>query len=167
MRIKIIVLMILPLLLVECKSSLWNRITKKESKLYTSSELIMLDEITASIDFRYGFEPDLRLDYVFKAGRFTDKEIQAKAPEMKKVLVKYKPEEIISFYGKIVQMKDAQVSAMNEYREDEDWEDATYIEKYILPEAEMFLDILEKNMIQVNSSYSDEIKKIKQKNIVK
>ncbi|PKL16439.1 MAG: hypothetical protein CVV49_16235 [Spirochaetae bacterium HGW-Spirochaetae-5] len=167
MRIKILLIMILPLLLVECKSTLWNAITKKESKLYTDSELIMLEEVTASIDFRYGFEPDLKLDYVFKAGRFTDKEIQSKAPEMKKVLAKYKPEEIISFYGKIVQMRDAHVSEMNEYRQDEDWNDATYIEKYILPEAELFLDILEKNMMQINSSYGDEIKKIKTKNLIK
>jgi hypothetical protein len=167
MRIKILLLMILPLLLVECKSSLWNQITKKESKLYTDSELLMLNEITASIDFRYGFDQDLELDYVFKAGKFTDKEIQAKAPEMKKVLVKYKSEEIIAFYAKIVQLRNAQASAMNEYREDEEWEDATYIEKYILPEAEMFLDILEKNMMQINSSYGDEIRKIKTKNTVK
>ncbi len=167
MRIKIILIMILPLLLVECKSSLWNSITKKESKLYTDSELIMLDEVTASIDFRYGFEPDLKLDYVFKAGKFTDKEIQSKAPEMRKVLARYKSEEIISFYVKIVQMRDTQVSEMNEYRDDEEWNDATYIEKYILPEAEMFLDILEKNMIQINSSYGDEIKKIKTNNKLK
>ncbi len=166
MRIKIIMLMILPLLLVECKSSLWNQITKKESKLYTDSELIMLDEVTASIDFKYGFEPDLELDYVFKAGKFTDKEIEAKAPEMKKVLVKYKPEEIIAFYGKIVQLKNVQTSEMNYHRQKKNWENATYIEKYILPESEMFLDILEKNMIQINSSYGDEIKKIKEKNAV-
>jgi hypothetical protein len=167
MRIKIILLMILPLLLVECKSSLWNRITKKESKLYTDSELLMLNEVTASIDFRYGFDQDLELDYVFKAGKFTDKEIQAKAPEMRKVLVKYKSEEIIAFYGKIFQLRNIQTSEMNYHRQKKNWEDATYIEKYILPEAEMFLDILEKNMIQINSSYGDEIRKIKAKNTVK
>ena len=161
MRIKIMILMILPLLLIECKSQYWNRITKEESKLYTDSEKIMLDEITTSIDFKFGFDPDLELDYVFRAGKFTDKEIQAKSPEMKKVILKYKSEELIPFYGKIVQMKDAQVMEMNYYREDEEWQDATYIQKYILPDAELFMDMLEKTMILVNPSYANEINKIK------
>lgn len=163
MQKKVIILMLLPLLIIGCKTSLWKQMTQERSKLYTDLEKTMIDEITASIDFRYGFEPDLELDYVFKAGKFSDQEIQSKAPEMKKVLLKYKPEEIITFYGKIVQLRDAQISAMNEYREDEEWVDATYIQKYILPEAELFLDILEKNMIQINPSYSGEINKIKMK----
>ncbi len=167
MRTKLILMMFLTLLLVQCQSPMWNRITKTESKLYTDAEKIMLNEITASIDCRYGFDPDLELDYIFKAGKMSDQEIQAKAPGMKKVLAKYKSEEIINFYGKIVHMRDAQVSEMNYYRQDEEWEDATYIQKYLLPEAELFLDILEKNMMQVNPSYSEAINKIKTKNILK
>lgn len=163
MRIKLMIIMMLPLLLIECQSSLWNMITKEESKLYTDSEKVMLEAVTSSIDFKHGFDPDLEIDYVFKAGKFTDKEILAKAPEMKKILQKYDPKELIPFYEKILRMRDTQAWKMNHYKEKKSWEDSTYIQKYTLPEAELFLDILEKNMIQINPVYNEEIKKRKTK----
>ncbi len=157
MRIKLLIILIMPLMLLECQSSIWIMLTKKESKLYTEVEKMMLNETTASINFKYGYDPDLEIDYVYKAGIFADKDIIAKSPEMKKALVKYKPEEIISFYEKIVQLKETQVWKMNYLKNREKWVNTTFIQKYTLPEAEQYLDILEKNVIQIDPAYSGNI----------
>ncbi len=168
MRTKLLIILILPFLLLQCKSTIWNMITKKESKLYSNIEKLILTDTTASIDFKYGFDPDLEIDYVYKAGNFSEKEISAKAPEMKKALGKYKPEEVISFYEKVVQLKETQIWKMNYLTKREKWVNSTFIKKYTLPESEQFLDILEKNVVQINSAYGGTIdqRKIELKMIV-
>jgi len=154
-------ILILPLLLLECQSLSWNNLTKKESKLFSETEKIMINETTASVDFKYGYDPDLEFDYVYKAGSFTDSEISAKSPEMKKVLLKYSTKEIISFYEKIVQLKEIQVWKMNYLRDKKKWVNSTYLQKYILPETEQFYVILENNVRQIDAAYGATIEKRK------
>ncbi|HPS86119.1 MAG TPA: hypothetical protein PLY36_05210 [Spirochaetota bacterium] len=161
MRIKLLMILILPLLLLECQSLSWNNLTKKESKLFSETEKIMINETTASVDFKYGYDPDLEFDYVYKAGSFTDSEISAKSPEMKKVLLKYSTKEIISFYEKIVQLKEIQVWKMNYLRDKKKWVNSTYLQKYILPETEQFYVILENNVRQIDAAYGATIEKRK------
>jgi len=136
-------------------------LTKKESKLFSEVEKIMINETTASIDFKYGYDPDLEIDYVFKAGTFTDSEINAKSPEMKKVLLKYSSKEIISFYEKVFQIKETQIWKMNYLKSRKKWVNSTYIQKYIMPEMDQFYVILENNVLQIDAAYSTQIEKRK------
>lgn len=166
MRTRLLIIMILPMLLLECQTSIWTMLTKKESKLFLESEKSIIADTTSSINFQYGYDPELEMDYVYKAGIFTDKDITSKAPEMKKALLKYKTGEIIPFFEKIVQLKEIQVWKMNLYRGKKKWADATYIQKYILPDTEIYFDILQKNVLEIDADYSrkidqrkDEIKK--------
>ena len=161
MRIKLAIIMILPMMLLQCQSSLWTMMTKKESKLYSEVEMKMLLETTGSVDFKFGYDPDLEIDYVYKAGSFSDSEVNAKSPEMKKVLSKYTAAEVISFYEKIVQLRETQTWKMNLYRQRKNWENSTFIQKYSMPETELFLGILEKNVIQINAAYGGNIEKRK------
>jgi len=161
MRIKLLMIMILPLLLLECQTLSLSMLTKKESKLFSEVEKIMINETTASIDFKYGYDPDLEIDYVFKAGTFTDSEINAKSPEMKKVLLKYSSKEIISFYEKVFQIKETQIWKMNYLKSRKKWVNSTYIQKYIMPEMDQFYVILENNVLQIDAAYSTQIEKRK------
>ena len=161
MRIKLLMIMILPLLLLECQTLSLSMLTKKESKLFSEVEKIMINETTASIDFKYGYDPDLEIDYVFKAGTFTDSEINAKSPAMKKVLLKYSSKEIISFYEKVFQIKETQIWKMNYLKSRKKWVNSTYIQKYIMPEMDQFYVILENNVLQIDAAYSTQIEKRK------
>lgn len=154
--------MMLPLLLLECQSSIWIMLTRKDSKLFSEVEKLMIADTTSTINFQYGYDPDLEMDYVYKAGVFTDKDITAKSPEMKKALLKYKTDEIISFFEKIVQLKETQVWKMNLFRERKKWANATYIQKYTLPDTEMYFNILEKNVLEIDANYSGIIDKRKE-----
>ena len=163
MRTKILIITILPMLIFGCQSSIWIWLTKKESKLYTEKERIILIDTTSAVNYGYGYDPDLFLDYLFIAGKFTDKEITAKSPEMRKAMSRHNSDDIISFYEKIVQLKEAQIWKIDNLTKEgkraknRKWINATYIEKELLPEAELFLFILEKHVIQMNPAYGANI----------
>lgn len=161
MRTKLLVLITLPILLLECSTPLWTLITRKDSKLYSDTEKSILADTTSAIDFKYGYDPDLEIDYVYKAGAITDKDITAKSPDMKKALLKYKSAEIISFFEKIIELRECQVWKMNLFREKQNWVDATYIQKHLLPETEQYYNILENNVIQIDAVYAGTIEKRK------
>ena len=166
---KNIALLLLPvLLLTECTT--WYRITKKESKYYTPLELNILADTTAAIDFKYGFDPDLKLDYIYMAGSFSDQEISSKEKKLKEALLKYKPEEVISFYEKIYRLTEIQSWYMNDYKKDEDWAESTLIEKYLLPDTKKFLEILEKNVVFIDENYrniKEERKRVIKEEVIK
>jgi hypothetical protein len=154
MKSKILIITILPLLLFGCQSSIWIFLTKKESKLYTAKERIILIDTTSAVNYDYGFDPDLLMDYLFIAGKFTDKEITARSPEMRKAMQKHNPADIISFYEKIIQLQQSQIWKAENLTKNKKWINATYIQKEFLPETELFLSMLEKNVIQMNPQYA-------------
>jgi len=161
MRIKLLIILLLPMMLLECQTAAWNMLSRKNSKLFPDADQVMLREVTSSVDFKFGYDPDLEMDYVYKAGIYPDKDIIAKSPEMKKILLKYDSKEIVAFYEKIVQLKENQIWKMNFYTKRKKWVDSTYIQKYPLPETELFLEVLEKNIIQIDTSYGSDIEKRK------
>ena len=155
MRFNIIIITALLVCFSGCRTL--DMLTKKFSTLYTEKEQTMLEETTSAVDYKFGYDPDLDLDYVYKAGKFTDKEVNSRLPEMKKVLSKYPKEEVAAFYEKILTMKESQVWAMNRFRDGKKWTNYTYIQKYILPETEQYLGLLEKNVIQIDPQYGETI----------
>lgn len=158
-RKSLILLLIPVVLLTQCTT--WYKITKKESKYYTPAEKSMLADTTSAIDFRYGFEPDLELDYIYMAGNFSASELAAKEKIMKDVLQKYRTEEVTAFYEKIYRLTEILTWYMNDYREDEDWTETTLIEKYLLPDTKKFLEMLEKNVILIDVKYRNTIEERK------
>jgi hypothetical protein len=161
MRIKHLILLILPVLLTDCQGSLLTTLTRKDTRLFNESQIAVLKDTTAAIDYKYGFDPDLEIDYVFKAGTIPDREITAKSPQMKKILQENYLKDAVTFYEKIFEMKETQIWKMTQLREKKKWTDTTYIQKYILPETELYLDILEKNIIQLDTAYGEKIEKRK------
>jgi hypothetical protein len=167
-----IAIIILTVNLTACRT--WEMLTKKFSSLYTEKEKIILAETTESINFKYGYDPDLDIDYVYKAGQYTEKDINAGLPVMKKILLKYPKEEVIVFYEKIISLKETQVWKMNRFMEKKRWTNYTYLQKYILPETEQYLALLEKNILQLDDQYKEtietrkeEIKKETEENLLK
>jgi len=153
-------LLIIPvLILAQC--STWYKLTKKESEYYTPAEMKILIDTTDAADFRYGFDPDLELDYIYMAGRFTSSELVSKEKNMKTALLKYSREEVVNFYEKIYRLSEILAWNVKDYKEDEDWTEATLIEKYLLPDTLKFLEMLEKNVIHIDEKYRSIINKRK------
>jgi len=165
---KNLILLIIPVvILTQCTT--WYRITKKESKYYTPAETIILADTTTAIDFRYGFDPDLELDYIYMAGKFSASELAVKEKNLRETLLRYKTEEVVLFYEKIFRLTEILTWHMEDYKKDEDWAEATLIEKYLLPDTKKFLEMLEKNVILIDVKYRtniEERKRIIQKEVI-
>lgn len=158
-RKSLLILLIPAVIFTQCTT--WYRLTKKESKYYTPAEMIILTETTAAADFRYGFDPDLKLDYVYMAGSFSASEIALKEKKLRDTLLKFKTEEVILFYEKIYRLTEILTWNMNDYKKDKDWAEATLIEKYLLPDTKKFLEMLEKNVIIIDVKYRTTIEERK------
>lgn len=149
---KNIALILLPLIfLLQC--STWYQLTKKESKYYTPLEINILTDTTNAVDFRFGFDPDMKLDYIYMAGNFSQSELAAREKKMRDALSKYTKEEAVLFYEKIFRLTEIQTWKMNNYKKEEDWPEAALIEKYLLPDTVKFLEMLEKNVILIDANY--------------
>lgn len=159
MRLKILIILLLPFMLTQC--SVWYNLTKKESKYYSPDELVLLEETTAVSGFSYGFDPDLKLDYIYVAGTYSEKELDAKSKAMRGVLTKYEYDRIESFYEKIFKLKSIIEWNMNYYKKKEKWEKYTLIKTYILPDTEKYVEMYEKNILLINRSYKDIIEERK------
>ena len=159
MRLKILIILLLPFMLTQC--SVWYNLTKKESRYYSPDELVLLQETTAVSGFSYGFDPDLELDYIYVAGTYSAKELDAKSRAMRDVLTKYEYDRIKSFYEKIYRLKSIIEWNMNYYKKKEDWEKYTLIKTYILPDTEKYVEMYEKNIQLINRSYKDIIEERK------
>lgn len=151
MKLKILIILLLPLMLVQC--SIWYNLTKKESKYYTPDELVMLQETTSAGGFSYGYDPDLDLDYIFVAGTYSAKELEAKSKAMRDVLIKYDNKRVVAFYEKIFRLQSIIEWNMNYYEKKEKWEKYTLIKKYILPDIEKYTEMLEKNILLIDKDY--------------
>jgi hypothetical protein len=155
-----IIPLLLPLLLI-LNCSTWYQLTKKESKYYTEEEKLILEATTAAIDFGYGFDPSLKLDYVYKAGIFSEKEIADKNKKMLEVLRKIEKEKVVAFYEKMFRLKEIITWKMNNAQKDREWDDYTLISKYILPDTEKYVEMLEKNVILIDQNYKKTIEERK------
>ena len=157
---KRIIPLLLPLLLI-LNCSTWYQLTKKESRYYTEEEKLILEATTAAIDFRYGFDPSLELDYVYKAGTFSEKELTDKNKKMLEVLRKIDREKVVAFYEKMFRLKEIITWNMNNAQKDGEWDDYTLISKYILPDTEKYVEMLEKNVILIDQNYKRTIEERK------
>lgn len=159
MRLKFLIILLLPFMLTQC--SLWYKITKKESKYFSTEELVLLEKTTAVSGFSYGFDPDLKLDYIYVAGTYSDKELNAKSKALREVLTQYDYDQIESFYEKIFRLQSILEWNMNYYNKKEKWGEHTLIKTYILPDTEKYVEMYEKNLLLINRSYKDTIEERK------
>ena len=153
------IFLLLPVLLLQC--STWYQLTKKESKYYTEEEKQILEAATSAVDFRYGFDPNLELDYVYKAGTFSEKELADKNKKMLEVLRKFDKQKVVAFYEKMFRLKEIITWNMNNAQKDKEWDDYTLISKYILPDTENYVEMLEKNVILIDQNYKNTIQERK------
>lgn len=155
---KILTMLLLPLFLVQCAT--YYKFFKTESEYYTEGEKVILAQTTAAIGFRSGFDPDLKLDYVYSHSAVKDNAAKKKQ-KMIKALQAFKPGEVTAFYEKIFRLKRLIEYTMEEAKADEDWNDYTHIKKYVLPSFAVYFNLLEKSVLEVVPAYVDSMKKRK------
>lgn len=163
MRTKLIGIILLLLTAACGEASLLSNLLQKESRLISEPEKKMIIETSSSIGFGYGYDPDLEIDYVYRSREVPEKEISAKSGEMNKTLQKYDTDTLIRLYEKVLQMKETQVWKLDYAGERKNWHDYTFIQKYTLPDMELYFNMIEKYVIQSDQAYASKIEQRKSK----
>jgi len=130
--------------------------TNPKSTFYTEREKELLEKTVKSIDFDYGFDPALNLDYVFPVSPgFT--EFKAGDKELTRALEGSDSETLIGYSEKIYRLKTITVMKMEKYRTDGNWKNYTFINKYLLPPLNYYSDAVEKQALKRDRKYQNEI----------
>jgi len=155
MKIKIITFVLMPLFLVQC--TMWNSFFKKESTYFNAQDKQILESTLNSIDFDYGYDNEIDLDYVFVSS-FSKEETSANRGNFEKALKRYDIKTAVMFYEKIYRLKSITVFKMNGYKNSGNWKEFTYIKKYHFPPLEKYTELLEKYILKKNKNYGKQIK---------
>ncbi len=144
-------------------STLWscstfNSLFYVENKYFTPKERGIVDDLALSIDFRRGYDNKIELNYVYAAGKFSQKEYWSRKHLFVQAIRKYKKSTCLGILKKIYQMEKKATIDMKKYKEEEEWDNYTYISKYIIPEIKQFIAIFEYSMKKVWPRSSEEIK---------
>jgi hypothetical protein len=151
--LKIMLIMIV-LTFVQCPA--FFSLNKKESKLYTAEETMILEKTTKALDYDFAYDPEVDLDYIFEFSR-TKKDAAKSEKEFPKVIENIKPGSFISFYEKIYSLKLLTMMKLEDYKNDENWKYTTYIEKHLLPSLNSYLAIIEKYVVIKDKEYGKEL----------
>lgn len=134
--------------------------TIPKSTYYTPQERELLGKTTKSIEFDYGYDPDLELDYVFPLYKgFT--EFKPADKELSQVLQGVDPVTLRAYNEKIYRLKTMTALRMEQYRSSGKWNNYTLINKYILPPIDFYSSMMEKQAIKKDKDYINTIEKKK------
>ena len=134
---------------------------KKTSPLYSSLDKDILARTTEAINYNYGYEEDLELDYFYFDSYRDLKRNNPKIKNFREAAKKFKLKNLISFYEKIYRLKLSTEIKMEQFKEDEEWKDYVYIKNYIYPPLEKYFSLLERTVLGRSRSYKRKIKKRK------
>jgi len=122
------------------------------STFYDKSEVELLKLTTKAMDFDYGYDADLELDYVFPLYEGFDT-FKPADRELEKALAAVDVRSIITFNEKIYRLKKVTENRMAMYRDAKDWKAYTFLSKYIAPAVEYYAEQIEKQAIKRDPSY--------------
>lgn len=122
------------------------------STFYDKSDLELLKLTTKAMDFDYGYDADLELDYVFPLYEGFDT-FKPADRELEKALAAVDGRSIITFNEKIYRFKKITENRMARYRDAKDWKSYTFLSKYIAPAVEYYAAQIEKQALKRDPSY--------------
>ncbi len=161
MKIRIIIMAVMCLFLTRCATYYHMfDFTVSKSTFYTDQEREMLEKTTKSIDFDYGYNPSLDLDYVFPVSKgFT--EFKGGDKDLSRVLEGVDSKTLIAYSEKVYRLKKITAMKMDRYRESGQWNNYTLISKYLLPPIDFYLSVIEKQAMKRDRDYMNNIEKRK------
>lgn len=161
MKIRIAILAIMCLFLTRCATyyHLFS-FTVPKSTYYTEQELQLLEKTTKSIEFDYGYDANLDLDYVFPVSKgYT--EFKAGEKDLARALESVDSKTLIAYSEKIYRLKKKTALRMERYRSAGQWNNYTLVSKYLLPPIDFYSSMMEKQAIRRDRDYMNNIEKRK------
>lgn len=159
MRIRVFIAVLSCLFLARCATYYHMfSFSQPKSTFYTEQELEILEKTTRSIDFDYGFDQNLELDYIYPVSQGYA-EFRTNENDMAKALEGIDGKTLVAYNEKIYLLKKRTVRKMEKYRESSDWRSYTFIGKYILPPLDHYSALIEKQAVRRGAASQGEIEK--------
>ncbi len=153
MKIRIVIMTVMCIFLTRCATyyNMFN-LDIPTSTYYTKEERDLLVKTTKSINFDYGYNPNLDLDYVFPlTGGYT--EFKAGDKDLAKVLENVDTGTLIAFSEKIYCLKRITAIRMDLYWKNGEWNNYTLFYKYLQPPIDFYSSMLEKQAMKRDKGY--------------
>lgn len=131
----------------------------KRSETFSAKEIALLEGTTAAIQFDYGYEDFLDVDYMYSLPNGSG--AAKNEAKFSKSLEGIDGDTLVAFFEKVWGNHEKAVLQMDYYKDTKDWRNYTYISKYILPGMEEYTTLLEKYVIMKNPSYKAKIEERK------
>jgi len=159
MKIRIAMVALTCLLLTRCATYYHMfDFTMPRSTFYTEQEKQILQKTTKSIEFDYGYNPDLDLDYVFPATKgYT--EFKAGDRELSQALDGVDNRTLIDYSEKVYRLRKLTAMRMEKYRSSGQWDNYTLISKYLMPPLDFYSTMVEKQAMKRDRDYMNNIEK--------
>ncbi len=161
MRIRIAIMIVMCFFMTRCATYYHMfSFTVPKSTYYTDQERKLLEMTTKSIEFDYGYNADLDLDYVFPVSSgYT--EFKAGDRDLSKVLESVDSKTLIAYSEKIYRLKKMTAYRMEYYRSAGQWNNYTLINKYLFPPIDFYSSMVEKQAMKRDRDYMNNIEKRK------
>ncbi len=134
-----------------------NPFHREAPERYSSEGRKLLEEAAGMLRYSYGYDSELEIHYIVSTP-LSEKNLKSKSSAMLSILRKYKTGDVVDFYGAVFSLKLDTQALMEVMKEDEEWTDYTYIQKYLYPPIAEFESFLESVISSMGSDAASLVK---------
>ncbi|MDY6934108.1 MAG: hypothetical protein SVZ03_07785 [Spirochaetota bacterium] len=127
----------------------------KKNSLLTESEISILDKTTNALDYGYGYDREIELDYIYSHS-FSEQGYDQKEEAFAKIVNKINPNIIAIFHEKIYRIYAMTDYKMNKYKNDAKWKYHIFIKNELFPPLDKYLSLLQKYISKRDSTFVED-----------
>ncbi|GEM_PF-1828367 len=138
----------------------YERAQESPISFFTREEIAILESTTHALDLDYGYDEETNLAYIYSFS-YSDTNIKQKERFFTEVLEKLKSNSLLNFYKKIYRLYVMTKHRMDFYKDKKEWKYYIFIKNELLPPVQLFYNLLERNINEIEPSLSPAIEKSK------
>ncbi|MBN1534115.1 MAG: hypothetical protein JXA20_15700 [Spirochaetes bacterium] len=127
-----------------------------QSYTFTAGEVKILEKTTKAIEFDYGYDDDIGLDYVYPYPNSMDA-LKNNENKFMQAVDDIDNTTLIKFFEKVYGVREKTVLLRDLAEAREQWTRYTYISKYLLPGIEEYTKVLERRVLARDPAYGSVI----------
>ena len=128
----------------------------RDESIFTPSEKRILERATEALDYGYGYEREIGIDYIISYS-FSETNMPAREKALAAALKDQDVSEIIGFYSKIYRLGVTMRYRIEAFEKDKDWKQYTYLKNYLVPPLEAFTAHIRKQLLARDPSVAERL----------
>ncbi len=142
MKFRIILIIIIPLLILNCAL-----FPEKSDSFFTESDFTIVENTLEILDYGYGYDREMEIHYIFSYSYSAMNE-KKKEKMFVEALKGIDISNLLSVYYKLLKMQASAEYKMSRYKEKLEWRYYTFIKKELYNPLEKYIVLLRKNILK-------------------